>query len=114
VVIDGAKALRRAVLDVFDHPVVQRCQLHELRNVTGRLPDAVAYTVAKRMRVVYRNLDPLVAQADLEALARELHRPHPGAAASLREGLAETLTILRLGCHPRWPVPCAARTRSNR
>jgi hypothetical protein len=86
----------------------------QLRNVTGRLPDAVAYTVAKRMRVVYRNLDPLVAQADLEALARELHRPHPGAAASLREGLAETLTILRLGCHPRWPVPCAARTRSNR
>jgi putative transposase len=42
VVIDGAKALRRAVTDVFDHPVVQRCQLHKLRNVTDRLPDAVA------------------------------------------------------------------------
>jgi cellulose biosynthesis protein BcsQ len=27
VVVDGAKALRRAVDDVFDHPVVQRCQL---------------------------------------------------------------------------------------
>jgi putative transposase len=100
VVLDGAKALRRAVLDVFDHPVIQRCQLHKLRNVTDRLPDAVASTAAKRMRAAYRNPDPLVAQADLEALARELDRSHPGAAASLREGLAETLTIGRLGVPP--------------
>ena len=100
VVIDGAKALRRAVTEVFDHPVIQRCQLHKLRNVTDRLPDVVASTVAKRLRVAYRNHDPLVAQADLEALARELDRSHPGAAASLREGLAETLTIGRLGVPP--------------
>jgi putative transposase len=100
VVIDGAKALRRAVLDVFDHPVIQRCQLHKLRNVADRLPDALASTVAKLMRAAYRNPDPLVAQADLEALARELSRSHPGAAASLREGLAETLTIARLGVPP--------------
>jgi transposase-like protein len=100
VVIDGAKALRRAVTDVFDHPVIQRCQLHKLRNVTDRLPDAVASTVAKRLRAAYRNPDPLIAQAELEALARELDRSHPGAAASLREGLAETLTIGRLGVPP--------------
>jgi putative transposase len=100
VVLDGAKALRRAVTDVFDHPVIQRCQLHKLRNVTDRLPDAVALVVAKRMRAAYRNPDPLVAQADLEALARELDRSHPGAAGSLREGLAETLTIGRLGVPP--------------
>jgi putative transposase len=100
VVIDGAKALRRAVDDVFDHPVIQRCQLHKLRNVTDRLPDTLASVVAKRMRAAYRNPDPLVAQAELEALARELDRSHPGAAASLREGLAETLTISRLGVPP--------------
>jgi putative transposase len=100
VVIDGAKALRRAVTDVFDHPVIQRCQLHKLRNVTDRLPDAVAATVAKRMRAAYRNPDPLIAQAELEALARELGRSHPGAAASLREGLAETLAIGHLGVPP--------------
>jgi putative transposase len=100
VVIDGAKALRRAVGDVFDHPVVQRCQLHKLRNVTDRLPDGLASTVAKRMRRAYHHADALVAQADLEALARELHRSHPGAAASLREGLAETLTVIRLGVPP--------------
>jgi putative transposase len=100
VVVDGAKALRRAVDDVFDHAVVQRCQLHKLRNVTDRLPDALASTVAKRMRRAYHHTDPLVAQAELEALARELDRSHPGAAASLREGLAETLTIGRLGVPP--------------
>jgi putative transposase len=100
VVIDGAKALRRAVTEVFDHPVIQRCQLHKLRNVSDRLPDAVASTVAKRMRRAYHHGDSLVAQAELEALARELDRSHPGAAASLREGLAETLTITRLGVPP--------------
>jgi transposase-like protein len=100
VVIDGAKALRRAVLDVFDHPVIQRCQLHQLRNVADRLPDALASVVAKRMRAAYHQPDPLVAQAELEALARELDRSHPGAGASLREGLAETLTIGRLGVPP--------------
>jgi transposase-like protein len=100
VVIDGAKALRRAVTEVFDHPVIQRCQLHKLRNVTDRLPDAVASTVGKRMRAAYRNPDPLVAQAELEVLARELDHSHPGAAASLREGLAETLPIGRLGVPP--------------
>lgn len=100
IVIDGAKALRRAVNDVFDHPVVQRCQLHKLRNVTDRLPDALGSTVAKRMRSAYHHPDALVAQAELEALARELDRSHPGAAASLREGLAETLTVIRLGVPP--------------
>ena len=99
-VIDGAKALRRAISDVFDHPIVQRCQLHKLRNVCDRLPDAVASTVAKRMRRAYHHADALVAQAELEALVRELDRSHPGAAASLREGMAETLTIGRLGVPP--------------
>ena len=100
VVIDGAKALRRAVGDVFDHPVVQRCQLHKLRNVTDRLPASLASTVAKRMRGAYHHSDALVAEADLGALARELDHSHPGAAASLREGLAETLTVIRLGVPP--------------
>jgi putative transposase len=100
VVLDGAKALRRAVTEVFDHPVIQRCQLHKLRNVADRLPDAVASTVAKRMRRAYHHPDALIAEAELEALARELDRSYPGAAASLREGLAETLTVIRLGVPP--------------
>ena len=60
----------------------------------------MATIVERRMRAAYRNPDPLVGQGDLEALATELDRSHPGAAASLREGLAETFTISRLGVPP--------------
>src|SRR5437764_3626982 len=100
VVIDGAKALRRAVLDVFDHPVIARCQLHKIRNVVDRLPHKLRSVVAKRMRAAYRAETALAAQAQLQALAGELERTHPSAAASLREGLEETLTVLRLGVPP--------------
>ncbi len=100
VVIDGAKALAAAVYAVFDRPLIQRCQLHKIRNVEHRLPDTLASVVAKKMRVAYRETDPLSAQAGLEALARDLERSHPGAAGSLREGLIETLTVNRLGVPP--------------
>jgi putative transposase len=99
-VLDGSKALRRAVLDVFDHPVIARCQLHKLRNVQDRLPQKLRSVVAKRMRTAYHAQTALDAQAELETLAGELERSHPGAAASLREGLNETLTVLRLGVPP--------------
>ena len=98
--IDGGKALRAAVVRVFDHPVIGRCQLHKIRNVADKLPDHLASTVDKRMRAAYHADSPLAAQAQLEALAKELERTHPGAASSLREGLAETLTVLRLGIPP--------------
>ena len=98
--IDGGKALRAAVVRVFDHPVIQRCQLHKLRNVADKLPDHLASTVTKRMRAAYQAESAILAEAQLEALAKELDRTHPGAAASLREGLAETLTVLRLGVSP--------------
>jgi len=99
-VLDGAKALTTAVKAVFDHPVIQRCQLHKIRNVESRLPDALASAVAKKMRVAYHNPDALAAEAALEELARQLAKNHPGAAGSLREGLAETLTVTRLGVPP--------------
>jgi putative transposase len=99
-VLDGAKALKAAVLAVFDHPVLARCQLHKIRNVKGYLPDNAAQVVERRMRAAYRNPDPLAGQGDLEALAKELERQHPGAAGSLREGLAETFTVARLRVPP--------------
>ena len=98
--IDGGKALRAAVVKVLEHPVIARCQLHKIRNVTDKLPDHLASTVGTRMRAAYHADSALVAQAQLEALAKELDRTHPGAAASLREGLTETLTVLRLGVPP--------------
>ena len=99
-VLDGSKALRRAVLDVFDHPVLARCQLHKVRNVKDKLPQRLRPQVEARMRAAYQARSALEAGAQLEALARELDKTHPGAAASLREGLDETLTVLRLDVPP--------------
>ena len=99
-VLDGAKALTAAVKAVFDHPVIARCQLHKIRNVKRYLPDKAARVVEKRMRAAYRTPDPLAGQGDLEALANELEHSHPGAAGSLREGLAETFTVARLRVPP--------------
>ena len=100
VVLDGSKALRRAVLDVFDRPVIGRCQLHKIRNVEDKLPQKLRSVVASRMRRAYHADSALAAEAELVTLAAELDRTHPGAAASLREGMAETLTVLRLNVPP--------------
>jgi putative transposase len=98
--IDGSKALRKAVVDVLDHPVIQRCQLHKIRNVKDHLPQRLRSGVGRRMTDAYDAESALEAEAALLALAKELDRTHPGAAASLREGLDETLTVLRLGVPP--------------
>jgi putative transposase len=98
--IDGSKALRKAVLDVLDHPVIQRCQLHKIRNVKDHLPQRLRASVGRKMTDAYHAASPLEAEAALLALANELDRTHPGAAASLREGLEDTLTVLRLGVPP--------------
>ena len=100
VVLDGSKALRRAVLDVFDRPVLGRCQLHKIRNVADHLPEKLRTVVTARMRRAYHADSVLAAEAELATLAAELDRTHPGAAASLREGMAETLTVLRLNMAP--------------
>jgi putative transposase len=100
VVLDGSKALRRAVTDVFDHPVIQRCQLHKIRNVRDKLPEKLRAAVEKRMREAYHADTLLAAEAGLTALAAELDTKYPGAAASLREGMDETLTVLRLQVPP--------------
>ncbi|MGE4363817.1 MAG: IS256 family transposase [Mycolicibacterium sp.] len=98
--IDGSKALRKAVVEVLERPVIQRCQIHKVRNVTDHLPQRLRATVGKKMTAAYHADSALEAQAALLALAKELDRTHPGAAASLREGLGETLTVLRLGVPP--------------
>ena len=98
--IDGSKALRKAVVDVLDHPVIQRCQLHKIRNVKDHLPQRLRSSVGRKMTDAYHAASALEAEAALLALAKELDRTHPGAAASLREGLEDTLTVLRLGVPP--------------
>jgi putative transposase len=98
--LDGSKALRKAVVDVLDRPVIQRCQLHKIRNVKDKLPQRLRSSVGRRMTDAYHADSVLEAEAALSALTRELDKTHPGAAASLREGLAETLTVLRLDLPP--------------
>jgi len=97
-VLDGSKALRRAVRDVLgERAPVQRCHRHKERNVTDHLPERDRAGVWRRLRAVWAERDHARALDRLEQLAGELERSHPGAAASLREGMAETLTLTRLG-----------------
>jgi putative transposase len=99
-VLDGARALSRAVKDVFDKPLIQRCQQHKIKNVRDKLPERLRTVTERRMRQAYHATSAVEAEGLLTTLARELDKTHPGAAASLREGMAETLTIVRLSVPP--------------
>jgi putative transposase len=97
-IIDGGKALRKAIRRVFgEHGVVGRCQVHKMRNVLEHLPEEMRPSVRQAMRQAYTSFKPESARRQLERLARSLESDHPGAAASLREGLEETLTLQALG-----------------
>lgn len=97
-VIDGGTALRAAIRQVFGTSTpVQRCRRHKERNVTDHLPEVERPLVLRRLRAAWAEPDPTPAKAQLEAIARGLAHQRPGAAAAVREGLAETLTVNRLG-----------------
>ena len=96
-VIDGAKALRKAIRNVFGDPPVQRCLRHKERNVTEHLPERERPAVKQRLRRAWALDDHARALDQLRRLAGELDRSYPGAAGSLREGMEETLTLTRLG-----------------
>ena len=97
-VIDGAKALRKAIRQVFGNKVpVQRCVQHKQRNVLDHLPERERPAVKTRLRRAWKETTHDRALEQLTALALELEHAHPGAAASLREGMEETLTVTRLG-----------------
>lgn len=97
-VIDGSKALRSAIRDVYGKKaLVQRCQVHKVRNVAGHLPKERQAHVKQVMRQAYKSRNPKTAKRQLQNLARSLEAQYPGAAASLREGLDETLTVMGLG-----------------
>jgi putative transposase len=109
VVLDGGKALRKAVNDVFGvHTPVQRCVRHKERNVLDHLAEHQRDTVRRRLRTAWALEDHDAALERLQVLASELTRPDPGAAASLREGMEETLTITRLGVTGRLKLTLAS------
>jgi len=98
-VLDGGKGLAAAVRRVFDGDpyVIARCRAHKERNVLDYLPEAERLWVRRKLRAAWANPEHCEAKAALEALARHLEGRYPDAAGSLREGLAETVTINRLG-----------------
>ena len=101
-VIDGGKAIRKALRDVFgDRAIVQRCQVHKARNVRDHLPEARRAYVARQMRDAYNSTTAATAKKKLLQLASWLDsNGEDSAAASLREGLEESLTVMRLALPP--------------
>jgi transposase-like protein len=96
-VLDGGKALARAVKDVFGaQALIQRCRLHKERNVMDHLPQTERAWVLRKMRQAWANPAAAEGVAALEALASQLDKINPDAAGSLREGLAEMFTVTRL------------------
>jgi len=93
-VIDGSKALRRAIRDRFGkRSLVQRCQEHKRRNVLRHLPKKLHPMVNKTMRDAYRSKSKATARKRLLQLVAHLDDEYPDAARSLKEGLDETLTL---------------------
>lgn len=97
-VIDGSKALTKAIRAKFGaRALIQRCQVHKKRNIEDHLPDEMKRNAGRTISAAYQSGDAPRARRMLEGLARQLERKHPSAAASLREGLDETLTVMRFG-----------------
>jgi transposase-like protein len=93
-VIDGGKALRKAIVETFGAlALIQRCQEHKRRNVIEHLPEEMHASVGRALRDAWSSHDDKLARKQLMRLAASLQARHPGAAASLREGLEETLTL---------------------
>lgn len=105
-VLDGGKGWKKGVKDVFgEQALVQRCRLHKERNVTGYLPDHLHAEARRRLRRAWGTEDYDKALDALEKVARWLEDlGHHPAAGSVREGMAETLTINRLGVPPKLAV----------
>lgn len=100
--IDGSKAIRSAINSYAGEAAFfQRCQVHKIRNVCEHLPESQRPAVKYRMRAAYGQIEAADARQSLYKLHDELMQANPSAAASLAEGLEETLTLLELAVTPR-------------
>jgi len=101
VVIDGGKGLRAAVNQAFrKRAAVQRCTWHKRENVVSYLPKSQQASWRRRLQRAYDRPTYAEAKAALMVLHRELEEKNQSAAASLAEGMEETLTLHRLGVYP--------------
>jgi transposase-like protein len=98
VVIDGAKALRKAVTVLLgDNAIVQRCRVHKQRNVLDHLPEEKKGQAAWRLQAAWAKKNHSDAEQELRKIVQWLRPISPMAARSLEEGLEETLTLQKLG-----------------
>ena len=97
-VVDGGKGIRKALVDVLgDLAVIQRCQIHKLRNLRSYLPKSRHAYVLQTMKKAYKCKSADKARKRLQALVSWLERNgYDEAAGSLREGMEETLTVVKL------------------
>jgi putative transposase len=101
-VIDGSKSLAKAIRAKFGkRALIQRCQVHKRRNVIEHLPEEMRKSVGRTISTAYKSANAKRAKRMLEGLARQLERKHPSAAASLLEGLDDTLTVMGFGLEER-------------
>ncbi|MEX2182421.1 MAG: IS256 family transposase [Gemmatimonadaceae bacterium] len=100
VVLDGARGLRAAVREVYGEVPVQRCQWHKRENVVSYLAKQDQPTWRRKLQAAYAHPTYAEAKRALDRLHRELQLRNASAAASLAEGLEETLTLHRLGVFP--------------
>lgn len=100
-VIDGAKALRTAIEEVFgaDQPV-QRCRNHKIRNVLGELPEEQQGQALNLLRAAWKVKTADQGEKRMEQLARFVERDYESAARSIREGMSEMFTLQRLQIPP--------------
>jgi putative transposase len=102
VILDGSKALHRAVTQTFGAAaLMHRCQVHKLRNILEHLPEGQRPWVRAIVARAYKQTEVATARRLLQDLARRLEDRYPSAAASVREGLDETLTVITLGLSDR-------------
>ena len=102
VILDGSKALHKAVTQMFGSAaLIHRCQVHKLRNILEHLPEGQRPWVRAIVARAYKQTEVAPARRLLQELARRLDDPYPSAAASVREGLDETLTVITLGLSDR-------------
>jgi putative transposase len=96
-VLDGGKGLHAAVRKVAGRcALIQRCQVHKIRNVVGHLTEEYQTAIRCKMRNAYSMREQVDAKRALDALLRELMDLNPSAARSLEEGMEESLTMHRL------------------
>lgn len=102
VILDGSKALHKAVTQTFGSAaLIHRCHVHKLRNIVEHLPEGQRAWVRAIVVRAYKQTDVAIARRMLHDLARRLEDRYPSGAASVREGLDETLTVLSLGLSDR-------------